>query len=664
MKSRYLQLSLILLLILTPIALADEDVWTPDKMMKERNLGDTALSPNGKWVAYTVTEAIMTNDKSEYLTHIWISATDGSRTFKLTEGEKSCYSPAWSPDGKWIAFISSRNGTNNIWLIRPDGGESEMLTDVETGVSNIQWSPDGSKIAFLMSDPETEDEINATKAKDDAHIVDTDFKYSHLYHVKADVAGEARPEPVRVTNGEMEVTDYDWSPDGKSFVIEHNESPLVDDWTTADLSIVPVEGGKLVPLIHHHGYDGQAHFSPDGKTVAFVSDRGNDSWAQDWKICLVPAAGGEVKVLPATYDGGPGLVEWAPDGSGVYYSEAFHANNFLFFAPVDGSAYRRVGDMKGVWGGFDISDDGTLLSFNKEDLNEPEEVFLLSLDDDDAEPVKLTSANAALPKLPFARTEVISWKSFDGKEIEGILHYPLGYQEGKKYPTILCVHGGPAGVFKRAFTAGAYVHAFEALAARGFFILRPNPRGSVGYGVDFRFANISDWGIGDYKDLMAGVDYIIDQGLADPDRLGIVGWSYGGYMTSWVITQTDRFKAALVAAGMSDLISFTGTTDITDFLPSYFEGELWERSEFYRDHSAIFNIVNVVTPTLIMHGENDARVPIGQGYELYTALKRRGVEVQMVTYPRTAHVPNEPKLLLDVMNRHLEWFSKHLQGSD
>lgn len=659
MKSRYLKLSVAFLMIIAPLALANEDVWTPDKMMKERNVGATALSPDGKWVAYTVTEAVMTEDKSEYLTHIWISATDGSRTFKLTSGEKSCNSPAWSADGKWIAFTSSRSGKNNIWLIRTDGGEAEMLTDVESGAGNIQWSPDGSEIAFLMNDPETDAEKKAKKAKDDAHVVDADFKYTHLYRIKAGVTGDERPEPARVTEGEMDVSGYDWSPDGKSFVIVHTKSPLIDDWRTADISIVPAEGGDLVPLVRSLGFDSQAQFSPDGKTVAFVSDRGDLVWARHWKICLIPAAGGDVTVLPETYDGRPGLAEWAPDGSGVYYNESFHTNSFLFFAPVDGGAHRRVGDMMGVCGAFDVSDDGSLLSFTRENLNEPEEVFILSLESG-GEPVKLTSANAGLPDLPFAKTEVVSWRSFDGREIEGILHYPLGYEEGKKYPAILNVHGGPAGVFAQTFTAGASIYPLEAFAAKGFFVLRPNPRGSSGYGAEFRYANISDWGVGDYKDLMAGVDYLVDRGLADPDRLGVMGWSYGGYMTSWVITQTDRFKAAAVGAGVTNLVSFTGTTDITGFIPSYFEGEMWERDEVYRAHSAMFHIGNAVTPTLILHGQNDARVPIGQGFELYTALKHKGVEVQMVTYPRTPHGPREPKLLLDVMNRHLEWFSQRL----
>ena len=640
-----------------------EEVWTTELAMKERNIGGTALSPDGKWVAYTVTKSVMTEKKSEYLTHIWISALDGSSTFKLTSGEKSCTSPKWSPDGKWIAFTSSRSGKNNIWLIRPNGGEAEKLTDVKTGVGSIDWSPDGTLIAFLMSDPEPEEIEKKKKAKDDARVVDGYYRYSHLYTIAADVTSEERPEPKKVTEGQFHVTGYDWSPDGKTFVIDHRDTPRIDDWRTGDISLVPSEGAELIPLVRHDGMDAGATFSPDGRTIAFVSDRGNLIWARHWRLCTIPAAGGDVAVLPETGDGRPSIEHWAADGSGIYYFESSGTNRFLYFAPADGSAHRTVNAMPGVWSSFDFSVDGSLVAFCREDLNLPEEVYILPLGVGVPEPKKITSANGHLPEPPFTKSEVITWKGADGWDIEGILTYPLNYEDGKKYPLILNVHGGPAGVFLRTFTAGATLYPLEVLASKGFFVLRPNPRGSSGYGWKFRFANLSDWGGKDYQDLMAGVDFLIEKGMADPERLGVMGWSYGGFMTSWVITQTDRFNAAAVGAGVTNLVSFTGTTDITGFIPSYFEGELWERQDVYSRHSAMYHVGNVVTPTLILHGENDLRVPLGQGYELYTALSRKGVETEMVVYPRTPHGPREPKLLLDVMNRHVEWFTEKLQGN-
>jgi dipeptidyl aminopeptidase/acylaminoacyl peptidase len=651
----------VLIAFLSPILAAD-DVWTPEKIMLERDVGSAAFSPNGGWIAYTVREAVMEEEKSEFLTHIWISAADGSRTFQLTRGDKSCSSPAWSPDGKWIAFTTSRSGKDNIWLIHPFGGEAKQLTDVETGVGSFRWSPDGSEIAFLMSDPETETDKKAKKGKDDARIEDTNYKFSHIYRIKA--CTEEKAEPVKITQGDLHVTGFAWSPDGKSFVFSHQTTPSVNDWRTRDISLIPFEGGELKPLVRSEGMDTDPLFSPDGKTIVFVSDRGNLTWARHWKICLVEADGSEVRTLAETYDRLPSLVEWAPDGQGVYYSETFHTTRRLLLAPTDGGEHRPIGTVLSIVSDADISKDGSLLAFCGEDLESPPEVYTLPLQLGVLEPKQISGANAHLPQLPMAKSEVITWKSADGLEIEGILTYPLNYEEGKRYPLLLNIHGGPAGVFTRGFTAGKSPYAIQALAAKGFAVLRPNPRGSSGYGWEFRFANISDWGGGDYRDLMAGVDYVIEKGIADPDKLGVMGWSYGGFMTSWIITQTDRFKAAAVGAGVTDLVSFTGTTDIVGFIPSYFEGEMWERNESYRAHSAMFHIGNAVTPTLILHGENDQRVPIGQGYELYNALKRMGVEVQMVTYPRTPHGPREPKLLMDTMKRHIDYFSGKLLGTE
>jgi dipeptidyl aminopeptidase/acylaminoacyl peptidase len=264
--------------------------------------------------------------------------------------------------------------------------------------------------------------------------------------------------------------------------------------------------------------------------------------------------------------------------------------------------------------------------------------------------------------VPLGRTEVIRWKSADGLEIEGLLTYPVGYAKGKRAPLLLVIHGGPMGVFTQSFAGTAGPYPVAAFAAKGYAVLRANVRGSSGYGKKFRYANYGDWGGGDFQDLMTGVDHVIGLGVADPERLGVMGWSYGGYMTAWTITQTKRFRAASVGAGVTNLMSFTGTADIPSFLPDYFAGEFWDRLDAYRAHSAMFHVKGVSTPTLIQHGERDARVPLTQGKELYNALKRQGCATQMVIYPRTPHGIEEPRLLLDCMKRNLEWFDRYLQG--
>jgi dipeptidyl aminopeptidase/acylaminoacyl peptidase len=280
--------------------------------------------------------------------------------------------------------------------------------------------------------------------------------------------------------------------------------------------------------------------------------------------------------------------------------------------------------------------------------------------------VQVSRVNNDLPALPLGRTEALRWKSGEF-DVEGLLTYPVGYEKGKRYPLLLVIHGGPTDAFTQSFIASPHdfynVYPTAVFAARGYAVLRGNPRGSSGYGRKFRYANYKDWGGGDFKDLMAGVDHVISLGVADPDRLGVMGWSYGGYMTAWAITQTRRFRAACVGAGICDLVSFTGTTDIPSFVPDYFGGEPWDRFEAYRARSALYHIKGVSTPTLILHGEKDERVPTGQGYELYNALKRQGCPVQMVVYPRMGHGLDEPKLMKDAMTRNVKWFDKYVGGS-
>jgi dipeptidyl aminopeptidase/acylaminoacyl peptidase len=276
-------------------------------------------------------------------------------------------------------------------------------------------------------------------------------------------------------------------------------------------------------------------------------------------------------------------------------------------------------------------------------------------------PVKVASVQPAFAP-PLGRTEPVTWKSSDGRTIEGLLTYPAEHRPGSRAPLLLVIHGGPAGVFVRSFTGTPGPYPLAAFAARGYAVLRANPRGSSGYGKEFRHANRGDWGGGDYRDLMSGVDRVVAMGVADPERLGVMGWSYGGFMTSWVVTQTKRFKAASAGAAVTNLMSFTGVTDIPGFVPDYFGGEYWDRFDAWRTHSAMFTVKGVATPTLIQHGEADDRVPISQGYELYNALKRQGVTTRLTVYPRQPHGFTEPKMTLDAARANLEWFDRFVLG--
>jgi len=658
-----LTLMILLLYGIAPAASAEEEAkpqaWTPEEIMRVKGVGGVQVSPDGRSVVFTVTEAVMTEEKSEYLTQVYMAGADGSGAFQFTRGDKSADNPRWSPDGSRIAFTSERSGKNNIWLIPTDGGEARRLTDVKTGVGSYRWSVDGRLIAFTASDSTTAEKEKAKKGKDDAWVVDEDLKMSHLWVVSAAMEGDEKPQARQVTKGEFSLAGgFDWSADGKTISFAHTPTPRVDDWPRADISTVEVETGEIKPLVHTGASETSPLYSPDGSSIAYLAGDDPSTWGFTKDVHIVDAEGGRPRRLARTFDRLPNLVGWSADGRKIYFSESRGTLTRLYALPADGGPPQELDSGGLVIGGVSLNTSRTLLGFTSQTSLAAPEAYISRLDR--FEPVQVSRANGDLPGHPLGKTEVIRWKSSDGLEIEGLLTCPVDYRAGRRYPLLLIIHGGPMGVFRQTFIVSRSPYPIAAFAARGYAVLRGNIRGSSGYGKEFRYANYNDWGGMDYSDLMAGIDHLIDIGLADSRRLGVMGWSYGGYMTSWIITRTDRFKAASIGAPVTNLMSFTGTTDIPGFIPDFFGGEFWDNLDPYRKHSAMFRIKGASTPTLIQHGEKDLRVPISQGYELYNALKRQGVEVKMVVYPRAPHGLREPKQRLDAMKRNLEWFSEKI----
>ena len=638
-----------------------QNAWTPEVQVKTKAVGAVQISPDGKRVAYTVNDAVITDDKSEFVTQIWLANTDGSSNFQITFGDKSSTNPKWSPDGNWLAFTSNRkDNKNNLYLLRLNGGEAEPLTDVKTGVANFDWSPDGRWIAFTMTDAKTADEEKNDKGRNDFRWADENRKMSRLYVVSVLKDASGKRDPRKLTAENYNVGgDFDWSPDGRWIAFSHAKSSVANDWTTSDVSLLEVSSGKITPFLKGAAAESNPRFSPDGKFIAVTVSDDPPRWASSETINIYPATpGGAPKILAASFDGQPGLAGWSPDGKRVYFSEARGTGTRIYMVDIASNKIAEINDTVEVIGGVNLNRAGTMLGFVRQTAYAPPEVFVSKIDK--FAPVQISRANAGMPELPLGKTEVIRWKSKDGREIEGLLTYPVGYRAGQKVPLILNIHGGPAGVFQQTFIGGRGVYPLATFAQRGYAILRPNPRGSSGYGKEFRYANQKDWGFGDYQDLMTGVDKVIEMGVADPNRLGVMGWSYGGFMTSWIVTQTKRFKAASAGAPVTNLMSFNGTADIPSFVPDYFGGQSWENPEIYAKHSAMFNVKGVTTPTLIQHGEADIRVPISQGYEFYNALKQQNVPTRMIVLPRQPHGPNEPKMQIAAMQSNLEWFEKYL----
>ena len=633
--------------------------WTPEFSMQFKTVGDVVPSPDGSKVVWTQTEAVMDAEHSETRTQLFFANADGFHRIQLTRGEKSSTNPSFSPDGRLVYFLSARSGKNQVYRIGIAGGEAEMLTDFKGDVGDYELSPDGKTVAFSGFEPPPDEEKNR-KEKRDFRVVNAHPRNHAIYVIPAEADSDGKRAARKVTDGKRHVAGLSWSPDSQKIAFSHWAAPEADNWTTAELSEIDVASGAIKPIAATRSETLKVAYSHDGKYLAFTKSLSDPPrWAFDGGIVLLNRATGEQRALPQTYDEQPDLIGFA--GERLLFAEARHTRDAIYEMPLDGPPRELFAPSKGVFGeyGAHLNATGTMLGLPMESTDDPPEAYVMAVNA--KSPVRVSAANVDMPKLALGKTEVVRWKSKDGLEIEGLLTYPVNYEKGKKYPLILNIHGGPTGVFMESFIGRAGLYPIATFAARGYAVLRPNPRGSGGYGKTFRFGNYNDWGGKDYEDDQSGVDHVIQMGVADPEKLAVMGWSYGGFMTSWTVTQTHRFKAAVVGAGVTDLWSFTGTSDILGFIPDYFGGEPWQQFDNYQKHSPITYVKNVTTPTLLLHGEADNRVPTSQGYEFYHSLKRAGVITKMVVYPRQPHGPQEPKFVLDIMNRHLDWVDTYVR---
>ncbi len=634
----------------------------PEDLFELKSVGSPVISPDGGWVAYIVGTTSLEEDGSD--SRIWMASTTDDTVLPMTGDGSSASNPQWSPDGRFLSFIASRNdGESQVWALDRRGGEANQLTHVEQGVSDYAWSPDGSRLVLVIRDPEEETEGDEDEEK--PWVIDRiqfkrdytgylDRRRTHLY--VQDVAPGQEQEAVQITSGDYDDSDPAWSPDGSliAFVSNRTEEPDLSDNT--DIWVVsadnPDAGATLLQVTENPGADGSPAWSPDGSFIAHTSVTEPEIiWYAIDNLAISPAAGGPARVLTERLDRNVSSPRFSPDGDEVLFVLEDSGERHLASIDTSGESFSRIIEGPLSLRGFSQSDDGQIASLVSEP-HMPGEVFYGAGD----QRRQLTFTNRPwLDELQLAEVENAQFPSADGTEVEGFIFKPPGFDESFQYPTLLRIHGGPVAQYDFAFNFDA-----QLFAANGYVVVLTNPRGSSGYGRDFSHAIWADWGVNDFEDVMAGVDYAIEQGYADPDRLGVGGWSYGGILTNYVITKSDRFKGAITGASMA-LYRANYGHDHYQYEWEIEVGFPWENAEGWERMSPFNDVANVVTPTLIMGGEHDWNVPIQNSEQLYQALRRLGVETQLVVYPGEHHGFSNPAFQLDRLERYLAWYEQYVK---
>ena len=652
-------------------------------IMRLKSVGGVAMAPDGARVLYAISAWEHPNakgdtalgDRHERRSHVFMVSAAGDAPRQLTFGERGESQAQWSPDGRTISFVAARGtGTGDdapkpqIWLLPADGGESRQLTTVRDGVSSYVWSPDGSRIAIVTTDTLTRDQEAKLRRRDDPKVYEDDFRLNHIWVV--DVAsGKAS----KVTSGAYTVSGVpNWSPDGKKLGFRASPTPMIRD-ERGNAYVVDVASLALDAITTTNDAETAPQFSPDGKMLAFTMLPHEMAPHKDG---IMPRTLRNARVVTfdiatraltnharADFDVSPGALRWSPDGKQLWFTASDRVWNSLYAYDLASKSYsKRTKDV--LVQGLSANSDGSKLAMVLDSPDMPGEVYVQS---GSGTPTRITTTNAWLGERTLGASRVISWKSKDGREVEGVLLLPVGYREGARVPLVVSAHGGPTGAHTNGFKGGT--SPGQTYAARGWAVLYPNPRGSTGYGEWWMHANTGDWGGGDYRDIMTGVDELIKRGIADSTRMAFEGWSYGGYMTSWVVSQTGRFKAAMMGAGLPSLLSMAGTTDIPGYINTFFGDPQYDGSivnaniRKYLERSGISYSNNVTTPLLILHGGNDERVPIGQPMEFYRALKDRGKTTELVFYPREGHGFTEYYHQMDRMKREYEWLARFTLGN-
>ncbi|MGB0383600.1 MAG: prolyl oligopeptidase family serine peptidase [Ardenticatenaceae bacterium] len=615
---------------------------------------DVQIAPDGNHVAYTVSEPNW--KKNNYMWQLWLVKVEEDATPRqLTFAKQSSHRPRWSPDGQWLAFLSRRAGDKYTQLYRmsPFGGEAERLTELKSAVNSFAWSPDGEHIAYRTVEKESEAHEEREEKYGDYHVEDEDYKRYHLWAFRL-----SDKKSRKLTGGdEYHVTGSAWAPDSSRLAFTARPTPDMKDWDRRRIYVVQLETLEVTPLTPEGCYS--PRWSPDGKQIAFAR-YGTPSYYTNNQICVIDATGGKIRVIESAFDEDIYLHKWAADG---LYFDAYQRTMVHLFRmdPQSGEVTQLTPKDRAGWttDAYSFSADFKRVALIASTAERFREVGILEIEGNTGQP--LTNFNNELSKWQLGKRELLQWTSQDGTEIEGVLTKPADFSTEKKYPLLVVIHGGPASASHQQLLTihDRRYYPIQQWVGKGALVLQPNYRGSAGYGEAFRSLNVRNLGLGDYEDVISGVDALIAKGWVDPERVGAMGWSQGGYISAFITTYSERFKAVSVGAGISNWVTDYVNTDVHNFTRQYLGHTPWEDMEIYRKTSPITYIKQAKTPTLIQHGEYDSRVPVANAYELYQGLKDMGVETKLVMFPG-GHNPNKPRQSRQIMQENLDWFQRWL----
>lgn len=619
-------------------------------------VGNALMSPDGEWVFFSKSELEWEKNKRES-TYYLVSA-EGGEPFKFI-GEAGGSSFQFSPRGTYLSFTRSVKDTAQLFLMRTSGGEGVQLTKHGTPIGSYRWSDDESKIFFVANEPRSKDEAKARKAGDDAIFVDEgpngqrEGRWNNLWVF--DVGAE---EETRLTEEDFRVSAFDLSPDGSRIVLTARYENRRNQGNLSEIYLLDVASKEMVRLTENEAPESGVQWAPDGVHFGYTAAH-DESWElRNNKLWVMNADTRETRMVSGAFEGNLRGWVWTPDSRSALFTGLQRTNTNLFRVDMASGAVEQLTEVEGNLSAGSFSRDRTRFAYTLQDFDTPPDLWAGVVGAGGG--TRLTEANDSLEaEIAFAQGRVVRWNSSDGTEIEGILYLPHGHDGTEPLPLLLHIHGGPAGVFTNSFSTSAHVWA-----GLGYAQLQPNVRGSSGYSDELLRGNMHDLGGGDFQDLMTGVDYVIREGIADPDHLAVRGWSYGGILGGWTITQTDRFKAASVGAMVSDWTSEYGPGFNYDVRLWYIGGTPWENPDDYRRMSALTHVANVTTPTIILHGNNDTTDTEPQSMMFFQALKDQGKTARYIRFPREPHGFREPhhQRIRDI--EEIQWIQKYARGID